>query len=104
MVSHKDFESYLNAMCVMNLTNDSVREQGGLIQGQFRFKGGDMNYYDTLNQRTLLTSMGFGGYMKTASGRGVALALYVNSAPGKDIYDVATTDLKRIFKIIYSAY
>lgn len=104
MVSHRDFESYLNAMCIMNLTNDSIIEQNGLIKGQFRFKGGDMNYYDTLNQRTLLTSMGFGGYMKTASGRRVALALYVNSAPGKDIYDATFANLKRIYKIIYDAY
>ena len=104
MVNHKDFESYLNAMCVMNLTNDSTREKGGMIQDQFRFKGGDMNYYDTLNQRTLLTSMGLGGYMKTASGRRVALAVYLNSAPGKEIYDTAFMNLKRICEVVYHAY
>lgn len=51
----------------------------------------------------LLTTMGLGGYLKTASGRRVALAVYVNSAPGKDIYDVAIADLERICKIVYSA-
>lgn len=104
MVTHKDFEAYLNAMCVMNLTNDSVREQDGWTQGQLRFKGGDMNYYDALNQRTLLTSMGICGYMKTASGRRVALALYVNNALGEDVYSATIGDLKRICKIIYDAY
>lgn len=103
MVSHKDFDSYLNAMCVMNLTNGSVGEQAGLVQGQLRFKGGDMNYYDALNQRTLLASMGICGYMKTASGRRVALAIYVNSAFGDNIYETAINDLERVCKIIYDA-
>jgi len=104
MVDHKDFESYLNAMCVLNLTNNTVGNQDGLAQGQLRFKGGDMIYYDALNQRTLLVSMGICGYMKTASGRRVALALYVNSATGNDIYDRAIKDLERICKIVYDAY
>lgn len=101
MVGHTDFDSYLNAMCVMNLTNNSSIEQNGFVQGQLRFKGGDMNYYDALNQRTLLASMGICGYMKTASGRRVALAIYVNSAPGDEIYDTASADLKRICRIVY---
>jgi len=104
MVRNKNFDSYLNAMRVMNLTNDSTREQEGLVQGQLRFKGGDMTFFDTLNQRTLLTSMGLGGYMKTASGRRVALAIYVNSAPGKDIYAATFENLKHICEAIYWAY
>jgi hypothetical protein len=42
--------------------------------------------------------------MKTAGVRRAALALYVNSAHGKDIYDATFADPKRICKIIYGAY
>lgn len=104
MFKQEDFNAYLNAMRVMNTTNNSTKEQVGLVRGQLRFKGGDMQFYDTLNHRTLLTSIGLGGYMKTAHGRNVALALYVNGAPGEGIYGTAHTDLERICEIIYSAY
>lgn len=53
-----------------------------------------MDMYEK-RKRMLLTTMGLGGYLKTASGRRVALVIYMNSAPGKDICDAAITDLKR---------
>jgi D-alanyl-D-alanine carboxypeptidase/D-alanyl-D-alanine-endopeptidase (penicillin-binding protein 4) len=97
MARHSDSESYRDAMVTMNLTAGS--DDG---DGQLRFKGGDMVFGDALNHRTLLSSMGICGYMRTASGRDVALALYVNSALGE--VAAAGEDMKHICEAIYRAY
>lgn len=104
MFKQEDFNAYLNAMCVMNLTNNSTKEQVGLVRGQLKYKGGDLQFTDDLNHRTLLTSIGLGGYMKTSRDRNVALALYLNGASGEDIYGTAQKDLKRICEIICRSY
>lgn len=104
MFTQEGFSTYLNAMRVMILTNNSTKEDMGLAQGQLRYKGGDMQFYDSLNQRTLLTSIGLGGYMRTSSGRNVTLALYLNSASGDNIYGTAQNDIKRICEIICRSY
>ena len=104
MFKQEDFDTYLNAMRVMNLTDNSTKEQVGLVRGQLRFKGGDMQFNDGLNHRTLLTSIGLGGYMRTSSGRNVALAMYVNGASGENIYGTAQKDIKRICEIICRSY
>jgi len=104
MFKQEDFDTYLNAMRVMNLTDNSTKEQVGLVRGQLRFKGGDMQFNDGLNHRTLLTSIGLGGYMRTSSGRNVTLAMYVNGASGENIYGTAQKDIKRICEIIYRSY
>ena len=95
MASHNEFESYRDAMVTMNLT-------AGSNEGQLRFKGGDIVFGDALNDRTLLGSMGICGYMRTASGRDVAIALYVNNALGE--VAAAGKDMRHICEAIYHAY
>ncbi|MDM7934243.1 MAG: hypothetical protein QUS08_02490 [Methanothrix sp.] len=61
-----------------------------------------MIFGDALNDRTLLSSMGLCGYMRTASGRDVALTIYVNNALG-EVAD-AVEDMRHICEAIYLAY
>ena len=101
MASHSDFEPYRDAMVAMNLTADSAGGDG-MAEEKLRFKGGDMIFGDALNDRTLLSSVGLCGYMRTASGRDVALAIYVNNALGE--VAAAADDMKHICEAIYLAY
>ncbi len=101
MASHSDFEPYRDAMVAMNITADSAGGDG-MAEEKLRFKGGDMIFGDALNDRTLLSSVGLCGYMRTASGRDVALAIYVNNALGE--VAAAAEDMKHICEAIYLAY
>jgi D-alanyl-D-alanine carboxypeptidase/D-alanyl-D-alanine-endopeptidase (penicillin-binding protein 4) len=50
-------------------------------RGQVKAKTGTLDWYDVMNDRLLLTSKALAGTMKTANGRTLVLALYVNNVP-----------------------
>jgi D-alanyl-D-alanine carboxypeptidase/D-alanyl-D-alanine-endopeptidase (penicillin-binding protein 4) len=81
MHSRPDFETYLQGLPVLGVdgTLASHVSPNSPARGKVQAKTGTLFWTNVMNQRELMTSKALAGYMTTAGGRRLALALFVNN-------------------------
>jgi D-alanyl-D-alanine carboxypeptidase/D-alanyl-D-alanine-endopeptidase (penicillin-binding protein 4) len=78
-----DYPVYLAALPILGVdgTLADVVEEKSPARGKVFAKTGTLGFQDRLNDRQLLQSKALAGYMKTARGRELAFAFFVNNVP-----------------------
>jgi len=80
MSKQKDFDVFNRALPVLGKDGTLARIQvNSSAAGHVRAKTGTFAAYDALNKNLLVTGKGLAGYMETADGKRLILALYVNN-------------------------
>lgn len=108
MSARPDFETYQQALPVLGVdgTLASHASSGSPARGKVQAKTGTLFWTNTMNQRELMTSKALAGYMTTAGGRRLALALFVNNVhiDSSDDTSKAGQTLGRLCEIAYEAW
>jgi PBP4 family serine-type D-alanyl-D-alanine carboxypeptidase len=79
MSRQKDYDIFYRALPVLGKDGTLVKIQvNSSAAGHVHAKTGTYDTYDALNKRLMVTGKGLAGYMDTASGQHLILALYVN--------------------------
>jgi PBP4 family serine-type D-alanyl-D-alanine carboxypeptidase len=79
MSKQKDYDIFYRALPVLGKDGTLVKIQvNSPAAGHVHAKTGTYGVYDALNKRLMITGKGLAGYMDTASGQHLILALYVN--------------------------
>jgi PBP4 family serine-type D-alanyl-D-alanine carboxypeptidase len=79
MSKQKDYDIFYRALPVLGKDGTLVKIQvNSPAAGHVHAKTGTYGTYDSLNKRLMITGKGLAGYMDTASGQHLILALYVN--------------------------
>ncbi|MEQ1474557.1 MAG: D-alanyl-D-alanine carboxypeptidase, partial [Candidatus Acidiferrum sp.] len=79
MSKQKDFQDFYRALPVLGKDGTLVKIQvQSPAAGHVHAKTGTYNVYDALNKKLMVTGKGLAGYMDTASGEHLILALYAN--------------------------
>ena len=87
MSKQKDFNDFYSGMPILGKDGTLVKIQvNSPAAGHVHAKTGTYNLYDALNKKMMVTGKGLAGYMDTARGEHLILALYVNmvSVPLED--------------------
>src|SRR5439155_6638031 len=75
----KQFQDFYNGLPMLGRDGTLSKIQiNSPAAGHVRAKTGTYDVYDALNKKLLVTGKGLAGYMDTAKGERLALALYVN--------------------------
>jgi N-acyl-D-amino-acid deacylase len=79
MSKQKDYADFYHGMPILGKDGTLVKIQvNSPAAGHVHAKTGTYGLYDALNKKLMVTGKGLAGYMDTASGRHLILALYVN--------------------------
>lgn len=79
MAKQKDYPDFYRALPILGKDGTLVKIQvNSPAAGHVHAKTGTYATYDALNRKIMVTGKGLAGYMETASGRHLILALYVN--------------------------
>ena len=79
MSKTKDYEAFYHGMPILGKDGTLVKIQtASPAAGHVHAKTGTYGTYDALNKKMMVTGKGLSGYMDTASGQHLILALYVN--------------------------
>jgi N-acyl-D-amino-acid deacylase len=79
MSKQKDYEDFYRALPILGKDGTLVKIQvQSPAAGHVHAKTGTYGTYDALNKKLMVTGKGLSGYMDTASGQHLILALYVN--------------------------
>ncbi|HEY2458446.1 MAG TPA: D-alanyl-D-alanine carboxypeptidase/D-alanyl-D-alanine-endopeptidase [Candidatus Acidoferrum sp.] len=79
MSKQKDYEDFYRALPILGKDGTLVKIQvNSPAAGHVHAKTGTYGTYDALNKKLMVTGKGLAGYMDTASGQHLILALYVN--------------------------
>jgi dihydroorotase/N-acyl-D-amino-acid deacylase len=79
MSRQKDYHDFYRALPILGRDGTLVKIQvNSPATGHVHAKTGTYGLYDALNKRLMVTGKGLAGYMDTADGRNLILALYVN--------------------------
>jgi N-acyl-D-amino-acid deacylase len=79
MSKQKDFQDFYHALPILGKDGTLVKIQvKSLAAGHVHAKTGTYSVYDALNKKLMVTGKGLSGYMDTASGEHLILALYAN--------------------------
>ncbi len=87
MSKQKDFQDFYHALPILGKDGTLVKIQvKSPAAGHVHAKTGTFSVYDALNKKLMVTGKGLSGYMDTASGEHLILALYANmvSVPVED--------------------
>jgi len=87
MSKQKDFNDFYSGMPILGKDGTLVKIQvNSPAAGHVHAKTGTYNLYDALNKKMMVTGKGLAGYMDTARGEHLILAVYVNlvSVPLED--------------------
>ncbi len=80
MSKQKNFEDFYSALPILGKDGSLFKIQvNSPAAGHVHAKTGTYAVYDALNKNLLVTGKGLAGYMETASGQHLILALYVNN-------------------------
>ena len=108
MSKQPDFQNFYNSLPILGRDGTLWNiEVNSLAAGHVHAKTGTFGAYDALNKDLMVTGKGLSGYMATADGRHLAIALYANRvAVPMDAPDAAQTivggALGQIASAIYS--
>jgi N-acyl-D-amino-acid deacylase len=79
MSKQKDYEDFYRALPILGKDGTLVKIQvNSPAAGHVHAKTGTYGTYDALNKKLMVTGKGLAGYMDTATGQHLILALYVN--------------------------
>jgi len=79
MSKTKNYDAFYRSLPILGKDGTLVKIQtGSPAAGHVHAKTGTYGTYDALNKKLMLTGKGLAGYMDTASGQHLILALYVN--------------------------
>ena len=79
MSKQKDYEDFYRGMPILGKDGTLVKIQvNSPAAGHVHAKTGTYGSYDALNKKLIISGKGLAGYMDTASGQHLILALYVN--------------------------
>ena len=79
MSKHKNYEDFYRGLPILGKDGTLVKIQvNSPAAGHVHAKTGTYALYDALNKKMMVTGKGLAGYMDTASGEHLILALYVN--------------------------
>ncbi len=79
MAKQKDYDDFYRALPILGKDGTLVKVQvNSPAAGHVHAKTGTYALYDALNKKLMVTGKGLAGYMDTASGQHLILALYVN--------------------------
>jgi dihydroorotase/N-acyl-D-amino-acid deacylase len=79
MSKQKDYQEFYRALPILGKDGTLVKIQvNSPAAGHVHAKTGTYGIYDALNKKLMVTGKGLSGYMETASGQHLILALYVN--------------------------
>jgi D-alanyl-D-alanine carboxypeptidase/D-alanyl-D-alanine-endopeptidase (penicillin-binding protein 4) len=79
MSRQKNFDNFYRGLPILGRDGTLVKIQvNSPAAGHVHAKTGTYGTYDALNRKEMVTGKGLAGYMETADGRHLALALYVN--------------------------
>src|SRR5438477_2387321 len=79
MSKQKDYEDFYRALPILGKDGTLVKIQvNSPAAGHVHAKTGTYGSYDALNKKLMVTGKGLAGYMDTANGKHLILALYVN--------------------------
>jgi len=79
MSKQKDFDDFYRALPILGKDGTLVKIQvNSPAAGHVHAKTGTYGSYDALNKKLMVTGKGLAGYMDTANGKHLILALYVN--------------------------
>jgi len=79
MSKQKDYDNFYRALPVLGKDGTLFKIQvNSAAAGHVHAKTGTYTSYDALNKKLTITGKGLAGYMDTASGQHLILALYVN--------------------------
>jgi len=79
MSKQKDYEDFYRALPILGKDGTLVKIQvNSPAAGHIHAKTGTYGAYDALNKKLMVAGKGLAGYMDTASGKHLILALYVN--------------------------
>jgi dihydroorotase/N-acyl-D-amino-acid deacylase len=87
MAKQKDYDDFYRALPILGKDGTLVKIQvNSPAAGHVHAKTGTYGAYDALNKKLMVTGKGLAGYMDTAEGKHLILALYVNmvSVPMND--------------------
>jgi dihydroorotase/N-acyl-D-amino-acid deacylase len=87
MSKQKDYDDFYRALPILGKDGTLVKIQvNSPAAGHVHAKTGTYGLYDALNKKLMVTGKGLAGYMDTAGGKHLILALYVNmvSVPSDD--------------------
>ena len=107
MSKQKDYEDFYRALPILGKDGTLVKiEVNSPAAGHVHAKTGTYGSYDALNKKLLIQGKGLSGYMDTASGQHLILALYVNmvSLPLHDPDAVNTIAGEALGQIAAAAY
>jgi N-acyl-D-amino-acid deacylase len=107
MSRQKDYEDFYGALPILGKDGTLVKIQvNSPAAGHVHAKTGTYTVYDALNKKLMVTGKGLAGYMDTASGQRLILALYVNmvSVPLDDREAVQTIAGEALGEIAAAAY
>ncbi len=104
MAGRPDFSVYAAALPVLGVDGTLASSVGpeSPARGKVRAKTGTLVWENTMNANVLLTSKALAGYLTTASGRKLVMAMMVNNVPLKKSADTALVGqtLGRLCEII----
>jgi serine-type D-Ala-D-Ala carboxypeptidase/endopeptidase (penicillin-binding protein 4) len=105
MSKRPDFSVYEKAQPVIGLDGTLARvvDEKSPIRGKVRAKTGTLVYDDVMNDRSLLISRALAGYMTTAKGKSLSVAIFVNNVPLKPPLGSSSV-MRTIAKICEEAY
>jgi len=108
MAKRPDFASYHDGMPVLGVDGTLVKAvgAGSPARGKVFAKTGTLVWEDPLNQRLLLLSKAMSGYLTSASGRQLAIAVYLNNVSVKDAKEIEEQGraLGEIAELIYRSF
>jgi D-alanyl-D-alanine carboxypeptidase/D-alanyl-D-alanine-endopeptidase (penicillin-binding protein 4) len=100
----KDFEDFYRALPILGKDGTLFKiEVNSPAAGHVHAKTGTYSVYDALNRNLLVTGKGLAGYMDTAQGQRLILALYVNNVSVSAEDPDATTKIGEVLGQIATA-
>jgi len=85
MSKQKEYDAFYRGLPILGKDGTLVKIQtASPAAGHVHAKTGTYAAYDALNKKLMVTGKGLSGYMDTASGQHLILALYVNMVPVSD--------------------
>ena len=108
MSKRADFAAYYDALAVLGVDGTLVDAvgPGSIARGKIFAKTGTLVWEDTLNDRLLLLSKAMSGYVTSATGRKLAIGIYLNNVSVKDAKEIEDQGkvLGEIADLIYRSF
>ena len=107
MTTRPDFEAYRKALPRLGVDGTLAKSVGpeSPAKDKASAKTGTLDWDNTMNGNSLLTSKALAGYLTTATGETWAFALFVNNVPLRDGATTAAIgkDLGRVCELLFEA-